>query len=85
MKQTATDYQHEQFLKAFIDYVEDKIDGAKFSELMIDARVKSQIMEKEQIIESYNEGALDGLQLGEQYYNFVFKQWHASNILNTQR
>jgi len=30
-------------------------------------------MEKEQIIETYNEGALDGLQLGEQYYNFVFK------------
>jgi hypothetical protein len=29
-------------------------------------------MEKEQIIETYNEGALDGLQLGEQYYNFVF-------------
>ena len=31
-------------------------------------------MEKEQIIETYNEGALDGLQLGEQYYNFVFNQ-----------
>jgi len=30
-------------------------------------------LEKEQIIETYNEGALDGLQLGEQYYNHVFK------------
>jgi hypothetical protein len=30
-------------------------------------------LEKQQIIETYNEGALDGLQLGEQYYNFVFK------------
>ena len=29
-------------------------------------------MEKKQIVETYNEGALDGLQLGEQYYNFVF-------------
>ena len=29
-------------------------------------------MEKEQIMETYNEGALDGLQLGEQYYNFVY-------------
>jgi hypothetical protein len=29
-------------------------------------------MEKQQIVETYNEGALDGLQLGEQYYNFVF-------------
>jgi hypothetical protein len=31
-------------------------------------------MEKEQIVEIYNEGALDGLQLGEAYYNHVFKQ-----------
>jgi len=30
-------------------------------------------MEMEQIVETYNEGALDGLQLGEQYYNDVFK------------
>jgi len=30
-------------------------------------------IEKQQIVETYNEGALDGLQLGEQYYNFVFK------------
>ena len=30
-------------------------------------------MEKEQIVETFNECALDGLQLGEQYYNFVFK------------
>jgi hypothetical protein len=30
-------------------------------------------MEKEQIVETYNEGALDGLQLGEAYYNHVFK------------
>jgi hypothetical protein len=29
-------------------------------------------MEKQQIVETYNEGALDGLQLGEQYYNFVY-------------
>jgi len=30
-------------------------------------------MEKEQIIGTFNEGALDGLQLGEQYYNETFK------------
>ena len=30
-------------------------------------------MEKEQIIETFNDGALDGLQLGEQYYNETFK------------
>ena len=34
---------------------------------------KAKAMEKEQIVETYNEGALDGLQLGEQYYNHVFK------------
>jgi hypothetical protein len=31
-------------------------------------------IEKEQIVQAFNEGALDGLQLGQQYYNFVFKQ-----------
>ncbi len=31
-------------------------------------------IEKEQIIETFNEGALDGLQLGEAYYNHVFKK-----------
>ena len=30
-------------------------------------------LEKQQIVETYNEGALDGLQLGEQYYNHVFQ------------
>lgn len=30
-------------------------------------------MEKAQIIGTFNEGALDGLQLGEQYYNETFK------------
>ena len=29
-------------------------------------------MEEQQIDEAFNDGALDGLQLGEQYYNFVF-------------
>ena len=33
---------------------------------------QAKAMEKEQIVETYNEGALDGLQLGEQYYNFVY-------------
>ena len=31
-------------------------------------------IEKELIVQTYNEGALDGLQLGEQYYNHVFKK-----------
>lgn len=75
MKQTATDYLYKQFMKAFIEYIEDNIDGAKFSELMIEARVKSQLMEKEQIIETYNKAsAYTWLQIGEQYYNETFNQ-----------
>jgi hypothetical protein len=34
---------------------------------------QAKAMEKEQIIDTFNEGALDGLQLGEQYYNETFK------------
>jgi hypothetical protein len=30
-------------------------------------------IEKELIVDTYNEGALDGLQFGEAYYNDVFK------------
>jgi hypothetical protein len=33
---------------------------------------QAKAIEKQQIVETYNEGALDGLQLGEQYYNFVY-------------
>ena len=29
-------------------------------------------MEKDQIVQAFNEGALDGLQLGEQYYNETY-------------
>ena len=31
-------------------------------------------IEKEVIVQTFNEGALDGLQLGEQYYNHTFIQ-----------
>jgi hypothetical protein len=31
-------------------------------------------IEKEVIVQTFNEGALDGLQLGEEYYKFTFKQ-----------
>ena len=73
MKQTATDYLYKQFMKAFIEYIEENIDGAKFSELMIEARVKSQLMEKQQIIETYNKAsAYTWLQIGEQYYNETY-------------
>ena len=68
MKQTATDYLYDQFLKAFIEYVEDKIDGAKFSELMIEARVKSQLMEKQQINDAYWDGVCNWDDTKNSYY-----------------
>ena len=40
--------------------------------ISVDLIEQAKEMEKQQIVETYNEGALDGLQLGEQYYNFVF-------------
>ena len=81
MKQTATDYLYKQFMKAFIEYIEENIDGAKFSELMIEARVKSQLMEKEQIIDAYLKdkvGKFDAvlklMDNAEQYYNETYNQ-----------
>jgi hypothetical protein len=35
---------------------------------------QAKAMEKEQIVEAFNDGALDGLQLGEQYYKFTYNQ-----------
>ena len=60
MKQTAVDW--------VFDYLW-KNHHLSFSDNII---MQAKAMEKEQIIETYNEGALDGLQLGEQYYNFVY-------------
>ena len=58
-KQTAVDWLVEQICGDHTSQWQKQIDQAK-------------AMEKEQIVETYNEGALDGLQLGEQYYNYVF-------------
>jgi hypothetical protein len=73
MKQTATDYFYDRMLKLFIQYHEEDVPTIDFSEIITEAHERAKAMEKEQIIETYNEGALDGLQLGEQYYNHVFK------------
>ena len=73
MKQTATDYFYDRVLKLFIQYHEEDVPTIDFSKIITEAHEQAKAMEKEQIVETYNEGALDGLQLGEQYYNFVFK------------
>jgi hypothetical protein len=65
-------------MKAFIEYIEENIDGAKFSELMIEARVKSQLMEKEQIMDAYNDGNAEWTAIiytdAKHYYNETFNQ-----------
>jgi succinate dehydrogenase/fumarate reductase flavoprotein subunit len=38
-----------------------------------DLKKSAKQIERDDIVEAFNEGALDGLQLGEQYYNHVFK------------
>ena len=73
MKQTATDYFYDRMLKLFIQYHEEDVPTIDFSKIITEAFEQAKEMEKQQIVETYNEGALDGLQLGEQYYNFVFK------------
>jgi hypothetical protein len=41
----------------------------------IDAIVqRAKEVEKEQIVEAFNDGALDGIQLGEQYYKFTYNK-----------
>lgn len=59
-KQTAVEWLVEQIFADHTSEWQKQIDQAKE-------------LEKQQIIETYNQGALDGLQLGEQYYNYVFK------------
>jgi hypothetical protein len=74
-KQTAVQYLAMEILEEY-----------RIDELMCGYYSKDQVMfafeqaieraleiEKQQIVETYNEGALNGLQLGEQYYNFVYK------------
>lgn len=58
-KQTAVEWLVEQIFGDHTSEWQKQIDQAKE-------------LEKQQIVETYNEGALDGLQLGEQYYNYVF-------------
>jgi hypothetical protein len=74
MKQTATDYFYDRMLKLFMQYHEEDVPTIDFSEIITEAFEQAKEMEKQQIVETYNEGALDGLQLGEQYYNETFNQ-----------
>ena len=74
-KQTAVEWLKEQL---FDPYIMDELMTNQYYREPLEFKIKdlferAKAMEKEQIVETYNEGALDGLQLGEQYYNFVYK------------
>ena len=62
MKQTSTQWLFEQLW----DEPKDKLTWYAILD-------QAKEMEREQIIGTFNEGALDGLQLGEQYYTETFK------------
>ena len=73
-KQTAVEWLKE---KLFDPYIMDELMTNQYYREPLEFKIKdlferAKAMEKEQIVETYNEGALDGLQLGEQYYNYVF-------------
>ena len=53
----------QQMNEDIIQAIEYVIEGAK-------AKLP---MEKDDIVEAFNEGALDGLQLGEEFYKITFK------------
>jgi len=61
MKQTAVDFLFEQLW-------ETPKDKLNWYAILYQAKE----MEKEQIIQAFNDNLLDGLQVGEQYYNETF-------------
>ena len=63
MKQTSTEWLFEKLW----DEPKDKLTWYAILE-------QAKEMERQQIIKTFNEGALDGLQLGEQYYTETFKK-----------
>jgi hypothetical protein len=73
-KQTATEYFYDRVISIFTKYHEEDVPTIDFGKLITEAFEQAKQMEKEQIVDTYNEGALDGLQLGEAYYNYVFNQ-----------
>jgi hypothetical protein len=64
-KQTAVQWLQEAISKKLSSEI-----GPYFLDLFDQAKE----MEKYHLIETFNEGALDGLELGEQYYNHTFTE-----------
>ena len=72
-KETATDYFYDRVISIFCKYHEEDVPTFDFSQAITEAFEQAKAIEAQQITEAFNEGALDGLQLGEKYYNHVFK------------
>jgi hypothetical protein len=71
-KQTATDYFYDRVISIFCKYHEEDVPTFDFSQAITEAFEQAKAMEAHQITEAFNEGALDSLQLGKQYYAFVY-------------
>jgi len=71
-KKTATDYFYDRVISIFVKYHEEDVPTFDFSQAITEAFEQAKAMEAQQITEAFNEGALDSLQLGKQYYAFVY-------------
>ena len=67
--------QNKTAVEWLVEYIHSDKYQAAFGQTYISPVVvdKAKELEKSQIVQAFNEVALDGLELGEQYYNFVFK------------
>jgi len=60
-----------------VQWLQEAISKKLSSEIgpyFLDLFDQAKAMERQQIIETFNEGALDGLELGEQYYTYTFTE-----------
>jgi hypothetical protein len=78
MKKTAIDYLYEQFISLFMQYTEDDTGEFNFGELITEAHEQAKEMEKQQIMDAYNDGSAEWTAIeytdAEQYYNETYNQ-----------
>jgi ATP-dependent protease Clp ATPase subunit len=74
-KQTAVEWLYEELQEYIISQdvaANTLVIQISFQEYK-DLKKSAKQIEKDDIVEAFNEGALDGLQLGEEYYKITFK------------
>jgi len=78
MNQTAVDYLYEQFISLFRQYSEDDTGEFNLGELITEAHKQAKRMEKNQIVDAYNEGNAEWTAIiytdAKHYYNETFNQ-----------